>query len=101
MGSMRTELEQMATIAGKIDSQAATFQTTLNRLIADLNEVTATWKGSAANQFGVVRDQIQTDGNKIHAQLAGIASMLKQSGSNYSNTNDNVANRFKHLTTRG
>jgi WXG100 family type VII secretion target len=83
-----------------MDSTAAKFEQTeeglrsmLSRLLGELEILQSHWQGRAGRSFTQVRDAYDANLKKLSAALAETATAIRNSGSTYTNTDDEASSK--------
>jgi len=78
-GSLNTDFDLMAAIAGKTDARNDEIRAMLQSFIGRMGGVPASvWGGAAASRFHEVVDRWNTESVKLHAALQRIAETIRQ-----------------------
>jgi WXG100 family type VII secretion target len=77
-GSLNTDFDLMAAIAGKTDARNEEIRAMLQSFIGRMGGVPASvWGGAAASRFHDVVDRWNTESLKLHAALQRIAETIR------------------------
>jgi WXG100 family type VII secretion target len=78
-GSLNTDFELMATVAGKTDARNEEIRAMLQAFIGRMTSVPpSVWGGVAATRFRDVVDRWNAESVKLHAALQRIAETIRQ-----------------------
>lgn len=90
MSDFGTETDQMVATAAQIDQVSQSVAGQLQQLMNQIEPLGAEWKGLAANAFQNLIQRWNADAVKLTQALSEISDMMKQSGTNYANNEQNV-----------
>lgn len=77
-GSLNTDFDLMATVAGKIDARNDEIRAMLQSFIGRMVSVPpSVWGGVAATRFRDVVDRWNAESTKLHIALQGIAETMR------------------------
>ncbi len=99
-GSFRTELPTMQVASRHVYEVNAQIQSTLANLLARLDPLTATWQGSAATSFQVLKQRWHDDATKLNSALRGIGDGLVQNQRNYQQSEESNQQGFTSITSK-
>jgi WXG100 family type VII secretion target len=78
--------EQLESVAGRLGAGSAQIEATLQQLASQMAPLGSDWAGVAQANFLALWEQWQRDGAGLHQALTGIATLMRQAGSNYEQT---------------
>jgi WXG100 family type VII secretion target len=97
---------QTAAEAAIMESTAAKFEQTeeglrsmLSRLLSELEILQSHWQGRAGRSFTQVRDAYDANLKKLSAALAETATAIRNSGTTYTNTDDESSSKVGGINT--
>jgi WXG100 family type VII secretion target len=83
----------LAKAAGQFDSVAQSLDSMLKRLMSELSVLEVAWQGLGAQAFTQVKQNWQEQQEKIRQALTETADAIRNSGTTYSTTDDQAAQR--------
>lgn len=81
--SFQTELATMQAASRHVYDVNEQIQTQLSRLMAQLDPLTSSWKGSAASSFEALKERWFEDANRLNQALRGIGDGLASTHATY------------------
>ena len=83
MPNIRVSPEQLQSVASQLNSGAATIESTLSQLAAQVSPLQSEWEGVAQARFQELWAEWQRSSQGIKEALTGISQLTMQAGSKY------------------
>jgi WXG100 family type VII secretion target len=98
--NFRTDLATMQAASQHVFDVNAQIQSQLSNLLARLDPLTATWQGSAATSFQVLKERWHQDATQLNAALRAIGDGLVKVHGNYEATEQASQQSFTSITRK-
>jgi len=89
----------MESTAAKFEQTEESLRSMLQRLLGELEILQTTWQGRAGRSFTQVRDAYDANLKKLSAALAETATAIRNSGTTYTNTDDEASSKVGGINT--
>ncbi len=90
----QAQAQVMAQTAGKFEQVSQTLDSTLKRLMGELEVLRTQWKGLGGNSFEQVKQQWSTDQAALNRALTETAQAIRTSGTQYDSTDTSASDRL-------
>jgi WXG100 family type VII secretion target len=94
MPNIRVSPEQLMSVANQLNSGAATIESTLSQLAAQVLPLQSEWEGIAQARFNDLWAEWQRSSQGIKEALTGISQLTMQAGSKYEGNEQDIAAGF-------
>src|SRR6267378_3543025 len=98
--NFRAELSTMHVAAQHVYDVNAQIQSQLSNLLSRLDPLMATWQGSAATSFQVLKERWHQDATQLNASLRAIGDGLVKAHGNYEATEETTQQSFSSITRK-
>ena len=95
MSVSQTNAELMETTARRFEDVNASLDSTLRRLLSELEGMRSQWTGAGGRSFEQVKQAWARDQETLHRNLAETATAIKTAGQNYTAADTDAANRLR------
>ena len=94
MPNIRVSPEQLMSVANQLNSGAATIESTLSQLAAQVLPLQSEWEGVAQARFNDLWAEWQRSSQGIKEALTGISQLTMRAGSKYEGNEQEIAGSF-------
>lgn len=94
MSNILVTPERLQAVSGQLNGGAATIESTLGQLAAQVAPLQSEWRGVAQAQFEALWAEWQRSAAGIQHALHGIAQLTNAAGANYEQTESSIASSF-------
>jgi WXG100 family type VII secretion target len=94
MGNILVTPEQLQQVSSQLNAGAATIESTLAQLAAQVAPLQAEWRGVAQAQFESLWSEWQRSAAGIQHALHGVSQLTAAAGANYADTEQSIAQSF-------
>jgi early secretory antigenic target protein ESAT-6 len=98
--NFRAELSTMQAASQHVYEVNAQIQSQLSNLLSRLDPLMATWQGSAATSFQVLKERWHQDATQLNASLRAIGDGLVKAHGNYEATEETTQQSFTSITRK-
>jgi early secretory antigenic target protein ESAT-6 len=98
--NFRAELSTMQAASQHVYEVNAQIQSQLSNLLSRLDPLMATWQGSAATSFQVLKERWHQDATQLNASLRAIGDGLVKAHGNYEATEETTQQSFSSITRK-
>jgi WXG100 family type VII secretion target len=94
MSNILVTPEQLQSVSSQLTAGAASIESTLAQLMAQVAPLQGEWRGVAQTRFEALWQEWQQSARGIHDALTGISQLTAQAAANYSDTEQAIASSF-------
>jgi WXG100 family type VII secretion target len=95
MPNIRVSPEQLQSVASQLNSGAASIESTLSQLAAQVSPLQSEWEGVAQARFQELWAEWHRSSRGIQEALHGISQLTQQAGTHYETNETTVAQSFR------
>ncbi|HKE66198.1 MAG TPA: WXG100 family type VII secretion target [Micromonosporaceae bacterium] len=99
MQTTQAEAAVMLQTATKFDTVNASLQSTLKRLLSELEVLRTQWQGAGGRSFEQVKQEWADDQNALNQALGATADTMRTAAGQYTTSDANAAGRMRPQTT--
>lgn len=94
MATTQAQADVMARTATRFEQVSESLDTTLRRLMGELEALRTQWQGHGGRSFEQVKQAWAHDQEQLHGSLRTTATAIRQSAGQYQSTDVSSATRF-------
>jgi WXG100 family type VII secretion target len=99
METTQAEAAVMLQTATKFDNVNSSLQSTLKRLLSELEVLRTQWQGAGGRSFEQVKQEWADDQNALNQALAATADSMRSAAGQYTSSDANAASRMRPQST--